>query len=144
MRSFARLCFYKNLRRLSTELLNDCSSSTKDLRLGGKLENILIIKKTFNLETEKAELELFRYLELNHKSTKVILERDESRKLPDSKYFMASSISEYERVVDLVITIGGDGTILHASSLFPRKVAPILSFSMGSLGFLLPFSNFLT
>jgi NAD kinase len=42
---------------------------------------------------------------------------------------------------DFIITIGGDGTILHVSSLFdsPTPVPPVLSFSMGSLGFLLPF-----
>ncbi|KAF8484105.1 ATP-NAD kinase-like domain-containing protein [Gautieria morchelliformis] len=42
--------------------------------------------------------------------------------------------------VDLVVTLGGDGTILHASSLFRTgPVPPVLSFSMGTLGFLLPF-----
>ncbi|KAI0827844.1 ATP-NAD kinase [Trametes gibbosa] len=42
--------------------------------------------------------------------------------------------------IDLVITLGGDGTILHASSLFKTgAVPPVLSFSMGTLGFLLPF-----
>ncbi|KAL1746163.1 ATP-NAD kinase-like domain-containing protein [Schizophyllum fasciatum] len=42
--------------------------------------------------------------------------------------------------IDLVITLGGDGTILHASSLFSTDaVPPVLSFSMGTLGFLLPF-----
>ncbi|KAI5986825.1 ATP-NAD kinase-like domain-containing protein [Pisolithus albus] len=42
--------------------------------------------------------------------------------------------------VDLVITLGGDGTILHAASLFSHgAVPPVLSFSMGTLGFLLPF-----
>ena len=40
--------------------------------------------------------------------------------------------------VDLAVTLGGDGTILHASSLFSSTslVPPILSFSMGTLGFL--------
>lgn len=40
--------------------------------------------------------------------------------------------------VDMVTTFGGDGTILHASSLFAASdvVPPILSFSMGTLGFL--------
>src|SRR5947207_1202971 len=40
--------------------------------------------------------------------------------------------------VDMVVTFGGDGTILHASSLFAASsvVPPILSFSMGTLGFL--------
>ncbi|KAF8497927.1 hypothetical protein F5888DRAFT_1696782, partial [Russula emetica] len=42
--------------------------------------------------------------------------------------------------IDLVITLGGDGTILLASSLFKvRAVPPVLSFLMGTLGFLLPF-----
>ncbi|KAJ3536012.1 hypothetical protein NMY22_g6227 [Coprinellus aureogranulatus] len=42
--------------------------------------------------------------------------------------------------IDLVVTLGGDGTILHASSLFSSaEVPPVLSFSMGTLGFLLPF-----
>ncbi|KAI0748799.1 ATP-NAD kinase [Irpex lacteus] len=42
--------------------------------------------------------------------------------------------------IDLVVTLGGDGTILHASSLFKSgQVPPVLSFSMGTLGFLLPF-----
>ncbi|KAL8993981.1 MAG: hypothetical protein Q9169_005939 [Polycauliona sp. 2 TL-2023] len=40
--------------------------------------------------------------------------------------------------VDLTATFGGDGTILRASSLFATavNVPPILSFSMGTLGFL--------
>jgi NADH kinase len=40
--------------------------------------------------------------------------------------------------VDMATTLGGDGTILHASSLFSttHHVPPILSFSMGTLGFL--------
>lgn len=42
--------------------------------------------------------------------------------------------------IDLVVTLGGDGTILHAASLFSLgAVPPVLSFSMGTLGFLLPF-----
>ncbi|KAG8880230.1 NADH kinase pos5 [Tulasnella sp. 332] len=42
--------------------------------------------------------------------------------------------------INLVITLGGDGTILHASSLFREgPVPPVLSFSLGTLGFLLPF-----
>lgn len=35
--------------------------------------------------------------------------------------------------------MGGDGTLLHVSSLFQKSCPPILSFSMGSLGFLTPF-----
>ena len=45
--------------------------------------------------------------------------------------------------VDFVVTLGGDGTVLWASSLFPDGVPPVLSFAMGTLGFLtcFPFSS---
>ena len=38
--------------------------------------------------------------------------------------------------VDFVVCLGGDGTILHASSLFQWAIPPVISFSAGSLGFL--------
>lgn len=38
--------------------------------------------------------------------------------------------------VDFVVCLGGDGTILHASSLFQQAIPPVISFSAGSLGFL--------
>lgn len=45
--------------------------------------------------------------------------------------------------IDLVVTLGGDGTVLRVSSLFSTGlVPPVLSFSMGTLGFLLPFRVF--
>lgn len=51
-----------------------------------------------------------------------------------------SFIGPLAEPIDLIVTLGGDGTILHASSLFKvGAVPPVLSFSMGTLGFLLPF-----
>lgn len=42
--------------------------------------------------------------------------------------------------VDLVMTFGGDGLLLHCNTLFgERAVPPIMSFDFGSLGFLSPF-----
>lgn len=41
--------------------------------------------------------------------------------------------------IDLIICLGGDGTLLHASSIFQKSCPPVLSFAMGSLGFLTPF-----
>ena len=41
--------------------------------------------------------------------------------------------------IDLAICLGGDGTLLHVSSVFQKSCPPVLSFSMGSLGFLTPF-----
>ncbi|KAL6869184.1 NAD(+) kinase [Amphichorda felina] len=40
---------------------------------------------------------------------------------------------------DLVLTLGGDGTVLFTSWLFQRVVPSVLSFSLGSLGFLTTF-----
>lgn len=40
---------------------------------------------------------------------------------------------------DFAITLGGDGTVLFASWLFQRIVPPVLSFALGSLGFLTKF-----
>ncbi|MES1918932.1 hypothetical protein MHBO_000818 [Bonamia ostreae] len=42
--------------------------------------------------------------------------------------------------IDLCISIGGDGTILHLNSLFQKiSVPPVLAFSTGHLGFLINF-----
>ena len=41
--------------------------------------------------------------------------------------------------IDFVVCLGGDGTLLYASSLFQHLVPPIMAFHLGSLGFLTPF-----
>lgn len=43
------------------------------------------------------------------------------------------------KCIDLVITLGGDGTLTWAVSLFRGAMPPVLSFAAGSLGFLTPF-----
>eukprot|EP00871_Galdieria_phlegrea_P001814 jgi/Galph1/2633/GphlegSOOS_G1300.1 len=53
---------------------------------------------------------------------------------------VGKDLSFLEREVDFIICLGGDGLILHVcSSLFPRAVPPVMSFNLGSLGFLTPF-----
>ena len=42
--------------------------------------------------------------------------------------------------IDIVFSFGGDGTLLHIASLFPEYCPPIVPFSLGSLGFLTPFT----
>uniref|UniRef100_UPI00358E8699 NAD kinase isoform X1 n=1 Tax=Myxine glutinosa TaxID=7769 RepID=UPI00358E8699 len=41
--------------------------------------------------------------------------------------------------IDLIICLGGDGTLLYASTLFQDSVPPVMAFHLGSLGFLTPF-----
>ena len=41
--------------------------------------------------------------------------------------------------IDFCVSLGGDGTILWAAGLFREGVPPIISYALGSLGFLTPF-----
>ena len=55
------------------------------------------------------------------------------------KYWDESMCRSRPHTFDFVITLGGDGTVLYASWLFQRIVPPVLSFALGSLGFLTKF-----
>ena len=46
-----------------------------------------------------------------------------------------------DKKIDFIICLGGDGTILWVSNLFPKAVPPVISFAMGSLGFLTAFEE---
>ncbi|KAK7301428.1 hypothetical protein RJT34_12292 [Clitoria ternatea] len=50
--------------------------------------------------------------------------------------FYSQDTSDLHEKVDFVACLGGDGVILHASNLFRGAVPPIVSFNLGSLGFL--------
>jgi NAD+ kinase len=43
------------------------------------------------------------------------------------------------QIFDIVMALGGDGTVLYSSWLFQRVVPPVLAFALGSLGFLTNF-----
>ncbi|CDK28593.1 unnamed protein product [Kuraishia capsulata CBS 1993] len=65
------------------------------------------------------------------------------KEIPNSKdrlkYWDKALIRANPELFDLVLTLGGDGTVLYASTLFQRVVPPVMSFSLGSLGFLTNF-----
>jgi NAD+ kinase len=46
------------------------------------------------------------------------------------------SASEVERLADLVVVIGGDGTLIHGASLMVERVVPVLGINLGYIGFL--------
>ncbi|XP_062181894.1 probable NAD kinase 2, chloroplastic [Phragmites australis] len=50
--------------------------------------------------------------------------------------FYSQDTSDLHERVDFVACLGGDGVILHASNLFRTSVPPVVSFNLGSLGFL--------
>lgn len=68
----------------------------------------------------------------------VLVEPGIENELPHLKPFNLQEQSLAEQV-DFIITLGGDGTILYVNSLFSAAIPPVLSFNLGSLGFLTPF-----
>ncbi|EYE94132.1 putative NAD+ kinase [Aspergillus ruber CBS 135680] len=67
------------------------------------------------------------------------LEEEEPSAKGRLKYWDPKSALDNPHLFDFVITLGGDGTVLYTSWLFQRIVPPVLSFSLGSLGFLTKF-----
>ncbi|KAM0801298.1 NAD+ kinase [Usnea florida] len=78
-------------------------------------------------------------LEHNHKfDAKSIISAEASRE-GRLKYWNNELCKKHPLTFDFAVTLGGDGTLLYASWLFQRIVPPVLSFSLGSLGFLTKF-----
>lgn len=55
------------------------------------------------------------------------------------RYWTAELCTKSPHLFDFVVTLGGDGTVLYTSWLFQRIVPPVLSFALGSLGFMTMF-----
>jgi NADH kinase len=86
-------------------------------------------------------IELAKHIHDEYPSASLIFEHAAAEELHQSLPFPVYATNEPEVLhskTDFTTTLGGDGTILHASSLFAtaESVPPILSFSMGTLGFL--------
>ncbi|KAI9284468.1 ATP-NAD kinase-like domain-containing protein [Umbelopsis sp. AD052] len=104
---------------------------------------VLIIKKPNDSKTEAALVDVASWLHEEYPDLNIVVESAVAEhfreKLPFVFVIPNDHKAEYSRVVDFAITLGGDGTMLHVSSLFPKAAPPVLSFSMGTLGFLMPF-----
>jgi len=107
--------------------------------------NILLVKKDCTESTTNALKEFASHIKSTYSDINVLLEPTTASELEGQIPFGICSLAQndhdysiYQNKVDLIVTFGGDGTILHASSLFAAaaRVPPILSFSMGTLGFL--------
>ncbi|KAL4805996.1 ATP-NAD kinase-like domain-containing protein [Aspergillus unguis] len=105
---------------------------------------VFVVKKDCAPEVTRSLVEFISHTVSTYPSICVVLEPKVAEEVHSSLSFPVYS-APWERLpcalhekVDLSVTLGGDGTILHASSLFATcvNVPPMLSFSMGTLGFL--------
>jgi NADH kinase len=102
-----------------------------------------LTKKADSPEITESLVEFAKHVQSTYPAVSIILESEAASEIHERFTFPVftsdkSNQRGFEDKVDLVSTFGGDGTILHAAALFSRSesVPPVLSFSMGTLGFL--------
>lgn len=124
------------------------STTTCKLKWDTPPLHVLIIKKPRDANAERALIEVAAYLG-KEKGMVVFVEPGVHRELAAAGKRHGVEIETWDetmvagtlhQMIDLVVCLGGDGTILWASKLFRLAVPPIISFALGSLGFLTPFS----
>ncbi|KAK3065291.1 hypothetical protein LTS18_002694 [Coniosporium uncinatum] len=149
---FLRRCFSTTARRREVKSLEQLQdriypsyTETKNhdllcLQWPSPPRNVLLTKKNNSPSVTDSLIEFAKHISSSYPDVSIILEPHAATEVHESLPFpvYAGSKSLLPEKVDLVSTFGGDGTILHASSLFAtcRRVPPVLSFSMGTLGFL--------
>lgn len=109
-------------------------------------QTVFILTKPNSTSVRILCAEMIRWLN-EWKKLKIYVEpRVKAELLDESSYFSFvqtwkddREISILHTKVDLVVTLGGDGTVLWAASMFKGPVPPIVPFSLGSLGFMTPF-----
>lgn len=116
------------------------------------LQNVLITKKPFTLGTRQAMVKFITHLHDSYPQVNVIVNPEVAEEIsedfsqtinndPNRPHVLYTGAQqEIIQKTDLLVTLGGDGTILHGVSNFGNhQVPPVLAFSLGTLGFLLPF-----
>jgi NAD+ kinase len=102
-----------------------------------------MVLKKLGHDTEEAFTEVVSYLAAEE-GLLVLVEPHELGGLLARRPDLDGSVDTYTDAeaasladaVDFVVCLGGDGLVLHASSLFQRTIPPVISFNLGSLGFL--------
>eukprot|EP00944_MAST-04C_sp_MAST-4C-sp1_P001626 g1626.t1 len=107
--------------------------------------NVFIVKKIGDQASEELLVKIYKYL-LDVYKIETYVEPSVYAKLhscyPELKTYDESSnlYGSVHKYIDFAISIGGDGTILWLARIFNGPIPPVISFAMGSLGFLTPFS----
>ncbi|AEE76456.1 unnamed protein product [Arabidopsis thaliana] len=111
-------------------------------------QTVLIITKPNSTSVRVLSVDMVRWLRTQKGLNIYVEPRVKEELLSESSSFNFvqtweddKEISLLHTKVDLLITLGGDGTVLWAASMFKGPVPPIVPFSMGSLGFMTPFHS---
>ncbi|KAK3370038.1 ATP-NAD kinase-like domain-containing protein [Podospora didyma] len=120
------------------------TSSLLALRWPQPPRNVLLMPKLHAPKVTLSAIEFARHVHGNYPGLNLVFESHVAATIHEALPFpiytadRTDSTAKFARKIDLVTTMGGDGTILRAASLFSMQnnVPPILSFSMGTLGFL--------
>ncbi|TWU77776.1 NADH kinase pos5 [Metarhizium rileyi] len=103
--------------------------------------NLLLVQKLYAPEVTESVITFARHIRNDYPDVNLVVEPRVAAAIRNHLSFpiyVSDSRSNVAEKIDVVATFGGDGTVLRAASLFKLhgSVPPILSFSMGTLGFL--------
>ncbi|KAH0559076.1 hypothetical protein GP486_004345 [Trichoglossum hirsutum] len=136
--------------------VRELSKKLASIRLKMQVRTVFLLTKAYDetlLEYTREVTEWLLSPDRDSSYTVYVEETLENSKKFDAKSITSKDPSYQERLrfwtnemcaksphtFDLVVTLGGDGTVLYASWLFQRIVPPVVSFALGSLGFLTKF-----
>jgi NADH kinase len=120
------------------------TSSLLSLQWPRPPRNILLMPKLHAPKVTLSAVEFAKHVHSNYPGLNLVFEAHVAQSIHENLPFPIYTTDpsdcavQFAKKIDLVTTMGGDGTILRAASLFSThdSVPPILSFSMGTLGFL--------
>ena len=115
---------------------SDSSSDHEERGTWSVPKTVIFFKRWKTPKATEVTLEVMRYLESISKVTLFLnAPPQEETGYSDLHEFRKSNLKP-----DMIVCIGGDGTVIYAASQFPVDMPPTLCFAMGSLGFLTPFA----
>lgn len=106
-------------------------------------KNVYVVKKPQNEKVLAATAQFLRHVNATYPNVNLIVS-DAAALLSvlanDPITVFSGDVKSIVEKTDLLVTLGGDGTILRGVQAFSNvNVPPVLSFALGTLGFLLPF-----
>ena len=104
---------------------------------------VLVIRKVRDAAVIPPFIQLVKWFVTEKKMTVFVepevMEYPEFGHIKEKLMTFNEQVDDLTDKIDFVVCLGGDGTLLYASSLFQQSVPPIMAFHLGSLGFLTPF-----